>query len=84
MKTLLPTALVVLGLAAAALTSALLLEANAAPAEDSTELRPPADFASIANRLNREVLPYYFAATSVFSPASFQPAMPAERCFTLV
>ena len=68
MKTLLPTGLVVRGLTAAAFTSALLLEANAAPAEDSAELRPPADFESITDRRARSIALFEEAGKVILHP----------------
>lgn len=79
MKTLLPIGLGALGLAAAVFTSALLLEANAAPAENKTELRPPGDFANIANRRARSIALFHEAGKVITSPRCLNCHPATER-----
>ncbi len=79
MKNLLPAGLVALGFTAVALTSALLLEANAAPAENGMELRPAADFANIANRRARSIALFQEAGKVITSPRCLNCHPATER-----
>ncbi len=79
MKTFLPASLAVLGFTAAALASALLLEANAAPAENGMELRPAADFANIANRRARSIALFQEAGKVITSPRCLNCHPATER-----
>jgi hypothetical protein len=79
MKTLLPVGLVVLGLAAAAFTSVVLLEANAAPAENKMALRPVDDFSGIANQRARSIALFQEAGKVINSPRCLNCHPATER-----
>jgi hypothetical protein len=79
MRTLLPAGLLALGLAAAALTSTLLVQANAAPAENKTQLRSPDDFANIANRPARSIALFQEAGKVITSPRCLNCHPATER-----
>src|SRR5882672_9804966 len=79
MKTLLPVASAVLGIAAAGFTSVMLLEAKAAPADDRMQLRPAADFANIANRRARSIALFQEAGKVITSPRCLNCHPATER-----
>lgn len=84
MKILLSSGPVALGLAAAVFVSVLLLEANAAPAENRmeqsrTELSPAADFANIANTRARSIALFQEASKVITSPRCLNCHPATER-----
>lgn len=79
MKNLRWTGMIALGLAAAVFTRALLLEANAAPAENRMELRAADDFANIANTRARSIALFQEAGKVITSPRCLNCHPAAER-----
>jgi hypothetical protein len=79
MKTLWSAGLLVFGLAAAAFTSMVLLDANAAPAENKMELRSVDDFADIANRRARSIALFQEAGKVITSPRCLNCHPATER-----